>query len=100
MSIFVSAVRHNCDQKTATENKIQTNVRQYKIGKYSCDIIKYNFWICGVLQVFPKINFQNAPLIPIQRYFCRIVFFAAVLDRWQSTDKFCHFRFFITPIFH
>ncbi len=54
MGIFVSVVRHNCDQKTATENKIQNNVRQYKIGKYSCNITKYDFWICGVSQVFPK----------------------------------------------
>jgi hypothetical protein len=38
MGIFVSVVRHNCDQKTAMENKIQNNVMQYKIGKYSCDI--------------------------------------------------------------
>ncbi len=54
MGIFVSAVRHNCDQKTATENKIQNNVRQYKIGKYSCDTTKkYDSWMCGVLQVFP-----------------------------------------------
>ncbi len=54
MGIFVSAVQHNCDQKIATENKIQNNVRQYKIGKYSCDITKYDFWICGVSQVFPS----------------------------------------------
>jgi hypothetical protein len=35
MGIFVSAVRHNYDQKTVTEKKIQFNVSQYKIGKYS-----------------------------------------------------------------
>jgi hypothetical protein len=29
MGIFVSVARHNCDQKTATENKIQNNVREY-----------------------------------------------------------------------
>ncbi len=59
MGIFVSAVRHNCDKKTATENKIQNNnVRHYKIGEYSCDITKYNFWICGVLQVFPS-NYET-----------------------------------------
>ncbi len=34
MGIFVSAVRHNYDQVTVTENKIQINVSQYKIGKY------------------------------------------------------------------
>ncbi len=39
-------------------------------------------------------------LIPIQHYFWRIVIFIAVLDRWQSTDQFCRFQFFITPIFH
>jgi hypothetical protein len=54
MGIFVSTVRHNYDQKTATENKIQNNVRQYKIGEYSRDITKYDFFMCGVLQVFPK----------------------------------------------
>jgi hypothetical protein len=53
MGIFVSTLRHNSDKKNVTENKIQNNVRQYKIGKLSCDITKYNFWICGVLQVFP-----------------------------------------------
>ncbi len=56
MGIFVSAVQHNCDQKTATENKIQTNVRQHKIGEYLCDITKYDFWMCGVSQVFPILN--------------------------------------------
>jgi hypothetical protein len=35
MGIFVSAARHNYDQKTVTENKIQINVSQYKIGEYS-----------------------------------------------------------------
>ncbi len=35
MGIFVSAVRHNYDRKTATKNKIQNDVRQYKIGEYS-----------------------------------------------------------------
>jgi hypothetical protein len=35
MGIFVSVVRHNYDQKTVTENKIQINVSQYKIGEYS-----------------------------------------------------------------
>jgi hypothetical protein len=35
IGIFVSAVRHNYDQNTVTENKIQINVSQYKIGKYS-----------------------------------------------------------------
>ncbi len=39
-----------------TESKIQNNVRQYKIGKFLCDITKYDFWICGVLQVFPFVN--------------------------------------------
>jgi hypothetical protein len=53
MGIFVSTLRHNYDKKTVTENKIQNNVRQYKIGKFSFDITKYDFWICGVLQVFP-----------------------------------------------
>ncbi len=37
MSIFVSTLRHNSDKKTVTENKIQNNVQQYKIGKFSCD---------------------------------------------------------------
>jgi hypothetical protein len=54
MGIFVSMLRHNSDKKNVTENKIQNNVRQYKIGEFSCDITKYNFWICGVLQVFLK----------------------------------------------
>jgi hypothetical protein len=54
MGIFVSTLRHNSDKKTVMENKIQNNVRQYKIGKFSCDITKYDFWICGVLQVFPN----------------------------------------------
>ncbi len=35
IGIFVSAVQHNYDQKTVTENKIQINVSQYKIGEYS-----------------------------------------------------------------
>jgi hypothetical protein len=56
MGIFVSTLRHNSDKKNLTENKIQNNVRQYKIGEFSCDITKYDFWICGVLQVFPKKN--------------------------------------------
>jgi hypothetical protein len=34
MGIFVSMVRHNYDRKMATENKIQNDVRQYKIGEY------------------------------------------------------------------
>ncbi len=55
MGIFVSTLRHNSDKKTTTENKIQNNVRQYKIGKFSCDITKYDFWISGVLQVFPNL---------------------------------------------
>ncbi len=38
--------------------------------------------------------------IPIELFFCWIVIFIAVLDRWQSTDQFWLFRFFITPIFH
>ncbi len=58
MGIFVSTLRHNSDKKTVTENKIQNNVRQYKIGKFSCDITKYDFWICGVLQVFPLAKYQ------------------------------------------
>jgi hypothetical protein len=53
MGIFVSMLRHNSDKKTVTENKIHNNVRQYKIGKFLCDVTKYDFWICGVLQVFP-----------------------------------------------
>ncbi len=53
MGIFVSMLQHNSDKKTVTENKIQNNVRQYKVGEFSCDITKYDFWICGVLQVFP-----------------------------------------------
>jgi hypothetical protein len=56
MGIFVSTLRHNSDKKTVTENKIQNNVRQYEIGKFLCNITKYNFWICGVLQVFPLLN--------------------------------------------
>ncbi len=39
-------------------------------------------------------------IIPIQSYFCWIVFFIAVLDRSQSTNQFFHFRFFITRFFH
>jgi hypothetical protein len=31
----MSAVRHNYDQNAVTENKIQINVSQYKIGEYS-----------------------------------------------------------------
>jgi hypothetical protein len=53
MGIFVSTLRHNSDKKTVMGNKIQNNVQQYKIGKFSCDITKYDFWICGILQVFP-----------------------------------------------
>ncbi len=53
MGIFVSMLRHNSDKKNVTENKIQNNVRQYKIGKFLCGTTKHNFWICGVLQVFP-----------------------------------------------
>ncbi len=53
MGIFVSTLRHNSDKKTVTENKIQNNVRQYKIGEFLCDITKYDFWICGVLHFFP-----------------------------------------------
>ncbi len=53
MGIFVSTLQHNSNKKTVTENKIQNNVRQYEIGKFLCDITKYDFWICGVLQVFP-----------------------------------------------
>ncbi len=39
-------------------------------------------------------------LILIQHYFWRIVIYIAVFDRWQSTDQFCRFQFFITQIFH
>ncbi len=45
MGIFVSAVRHNYNQKMVPENKIQNNVSQYKIGKYLCNITKYDFWM-------------------------------------------------------
>jgi hypothetical protein len=55
MGIFVSTLRHNSDKKTVTENKKQNNVRQYKIGEFLCDITKYDFWICGILQVFPNL---------------------------------------------
>ncbi len=55
MGIFVSTLQHNSDKKSVTENKIQNNVRQYIIGKFSCDTTKHNFWICGVLQVFPHL---------------------------------------------
>jgi hypothetical protein len=57
MGIFVSMLRHNSDKKNVTEIKIQNNVRQYKIGKFSCNVTKYDFWICGILQVFPSISF-------------------------------------------
>jgi hypothetical protein len=63
MGIFVSILRHNSDKKTVTENKIQNNVRQYKIGKFSCDITKYDFWICGILQVFPKIYLSEKGVV-------------------------------------
>ncbi len=53
MGIFVSVVQHNYDQKMVTENKIQINVSQYKIGEYSWDITKYDSSMCGVLQIFP-----------------------------------------------
>jgi hypothetical protein len=59
MGIFVSMLRHNSDKKTVMENKIQNNVQQYKIGKFSCDITKYDFWICGILQVFPLLYGTN-----------------------------------------
>ncbi len=43
---------------------------------------------------------QSAHFIfPIQVYFCRIVFFIAVLDTSKSTDQFCHFRLFIVLTF-
>ncbi len=58
MGIFVSTLRHNSNKKTVTENKIQNNVLQYIIGKFSCNITKYNFWICGVLLVFPTLDFK------------------------------------------
>ena len=35
------------------KNKKQINVPQYKKDNFLCDITKYDFWICGVLQVFP-----------------------------------------------
>ncbi len=59
MGIFVSVVRHNYDLKTVTENKIQINVSQYKIGEYSWDITKYDSSMCGVLQVFPMFKVQK-----------------------------------------
>jgi hypothetical protein len=37
-----------------TENKKQINVPQYKKDNFLCDITKYDFWICCILQVFPK----------------------------------------------
>ncbi len=40
MGIFVSMLRHNSDKKTVMENKIQSNVRQYKIGKFLSDLTK------------------------------------------------------------
>jgi hypothetical protein len=49
MGIFVSMLQHNSDKKNVTENKIQNYVWQYKIGKFLCNITKYDFWICGVL---------------------------------------------------
>ncbi len=54
MGIFVSTLRLNSNKKNMTENKIQNNARQYKIGEFSCYVTKYDFWICGILQVFPK----------------------------------------------
>jgi hypothetical protein len=42
MGIFVSTLRHNSDKKNVMENKIQNNVRQYKIGEFLCNITKYN----------------------------------------------------------
>jgi hypothetical protein len=68
MSTFMSTLRHNSDKKTVMENKIQNNVRQFKIGKFLCDITKYFFWICGVLHFFLKyilttsVLKQNKPL--------------------------------------
>jgi hypothetical protein len=55
MGIFMRTLQYNSDKKTMTENKIQNNVRQYKIGKFLCNITKYNFWICSGLQIFPFI---------------------------------------------
>jgi len=65
MGIFVSMLQHNSDKKTVTENKIQNNVRQYKIGNFLCNITKYDFWMCGVSQVFPIfLPFLSSEWIP------------------------------------
>jgi hypothetical protein len=58
MGIFVSMLRHNSDKKTVMENKIQNNMRQYKLGNFLCNITKYDFWICGVLQIFPLFSWM------------------------------------------
>ncbi len=84
MGIFVSMLQHNSDKNNVTENKIQNNVRQYKIGKFSCDITKYDFWICGVLQVFP---YQNADFFNSRFWLCH----EKIVRAQNQTRAYVHF---------